>query len=327
MIPYEKVNTMDFSQNLRNLEQELAAMVFGQQPALDAIAKKIKSSFFFQSEKKRPIAVFLFLGPTGVGKTEVAKSLARIIFNSEENLIRIDMSEYFEKHQLARLIGAPPGYIGYDDDGQLTSAVRKKPFSIVLLDEVEKAHRDVLKIFLQVFDDGRLTDGKGRVTDFSNTIIIMTSNVGSQLFLAQSAEKKAIGFLEGEEEAPRVEPAVLFGVELKKHFLPEFLNRIDEVLCFSSLDRETLKKIACSKLEDAARSLLERKITLKWDESVLEAILAASNSAEFGAREILRTIEKLIKYPLIDFILEHNITGEKTILAAASGGKVTFRDS
>ncbi len=322
-IPFEKVNVLDLSANLKNLEEEMLKSVFGQDEAVKSICHKLKTAFFFSSEKKRPLGIFLLLGPSGVGKTETARSLARIIFGSAEKLIRLDMSEYFDRHQLARLVGAPPGYIGYEEDGQLVAAVRKNPYSLILLDEIEKAHPDVLKIFLQIFDAGRLTDSKGRVADFSSTIIIMTSNAGSEIFSTKKV-KAGIGFL-GENGQHRNDNIFQQAQKaLQKYFLPEFLNRIDEILFYRHLTTEILQKIASALLGDQAAQLREKGIVLKWTEQLVDLIIAESSCRFSGAREIQRTIERIVQYPLVEFLLHKAEQTKNTILIAVQNNQVVF---
>jgi ATP-dependent Clp protease ATP-binding subunit ClpC len=257
-------------------------------------------------QANRPIATFLFLGPTGVGKTELAKALAETVFGDEQAVIRIDMSEYMERHAVARLIGAPPGYVGYDEGGQLTERVRRRPYSVILLDEIEKAHPDVNNVLLQVFDDGRLTDGKGRVVDFSNTIIIATSNLGASIIM-DNLEKP-----EADRQAEKAIREELMGV-LKGHFRPEFLNRIDEIIVFHGLSRENIHSIVQIQLERVERTAAAQDITLKIDESVIDHLADAGYRPEFGARELKRQIRQELETRLAKEILGDRLKSGDTV--------------
>lgn len=285
-IPVSKLNTSE-SQKLLNLEQNLNKRVMGQDEALKRVSDAILRSRAGISDEHRPIGSFLFLGPTGVGKTEVAKALAENLFDSENHIVRIDMSEYMEKFSVSRLLGAPPGYVGYEEGGQLTEAVRRKPYSIVLLDEVEKAHPDVFNVLLQVLDDGRLTDSLGRVVDFKNTILIMTSNIGSE-YLLDGVNK---------ENTSKVES------ELKLHFKPEFLNRIDDIIFFNPLDKTVIKKVVNKFIKQLENRLSKLQIRLELSESALEAIIDRGFDQVYGARPIKRFIEKEIETPLSRLII------------------------
>jgi len=260
-------------------------------------------------EGRRPIATFYFLGPTGVGKTELAKALAEVVFGDEDAMIRIDMSEYQERHTVARLIGAPPGYVGFEEGGQLTERVRRRPYSVLLLDEFEKAHPDVQNILLQVFDDGRLTDGKGRVIDFTNTIIIATSNVGSELI------QRNLQAPEGErKDYEKLKEDLL--VLLRKYLRPEFLNRIDEIIVFHALDREQIRKIVGLQLERVKRMARGQGITLEFDQSLVDHLADVGYRPEYGARELRRQIRSLVETELASAMLKGDI-GE--------GDVVTFK--
>ncbi|MGF6772241.1 ATP-dependent Clp protease ATP-binding subunit ClpC [Paraburkholderia sp. GAS199] len=292
--------TQEERQKLLDMEDKLRERVVGQDDAVVAVSDAVRLSRAGLGQANRPIATFLFLGPTGVGKTELAKALAETVFGDEQAVIRIDMSEYMERHAVARLIGAPPGYVGYDEGGQLTERVRRRPYCVILLDEIEKAHPDVNNVLLQVFDDGRLTDGKGRVVDFSNTIIIATSNLGASIIM-DNLEKPETGRLD--EKALRGE---LMGV-LKGHFRPEFLNRIDEVIVFHGLSRENIRSIVQIQLERVVRTAAAQDITLKMDESLVDHLADAGYRPEFGARELKRQIRQELETRLAKEILKGNL--------------------
>jgi ATP-dependent Clp protease ATP-binding subunit ClpB len=304
---------------LVTMEERLRLRVVGQDPALERVANAIRRSRAGLSDPKRPIGSFIFLGPTGVGKTELARALAEFLFDDEHALIRIDMSEYMEKHSVARLIGAPPGYVGYEEGGQLTEQVRRRPYSVVLFDEIEKAHPDVFNVLLQIMDDGRLTDGKGRVVDFKNTIIIMTSNIGSQLLQAEGIRSDA----EFELAAQQVQNL------LHSHFKPEFLNRVDDIIVFRPLGKEQLVKIIELRLEDVRRLLADRKISLELTDAAKDLLLTQGYDPNFGARPLKRSIQKLIQDPLALKILDGEILhGDHVVVEAdRKTGKMTFEVS
>jgi len=279
---------------LANLEERLRGRVVGQDEAVSAVAGAIRRSRAGLSDPDRPIGSFLFLGPTGVGKTELAKALAECLFDSEKAMIRIDMSEYMEKFSVQRLIGAPPGFVGYEEGGQLTEAVRRKPYSIILLDEIEKAHSDVFNILLQVLDDGRLTDGQGRVVSFKNAIIIMTSNVGSQFireFTEMDDEKSKKMTIEG---------------ALRATFRPEFLNRIDDIVTFNSLNMTSIEPIVDLQLEDVRKRLAEHNITLEVTPAALEHLSIDGYDPVFGARPLKRLIQRVV----VDAVAEKIVAGK-----------------
>jgi len=257
---------------------------------LRAVADTVRRARAGIQDATRPLGSFIFLGPTGVGKTELARSLAEFLFDDEKAMVRLDMSEYMEKHTVSRLIGAPPGYVGYEEGGQLTEAIKRRPYSILLLDEIEKAHSDVFNILLQILDDGRLTDGKGRTVDFKNTIIIMTSNIGSQVIkeLSQDFEK--------------MEKKVREMLEI--HFRPEFLNRVDEILIFKSLSKETILKIVSLQIEELKKRLSERKIQIEVSKKAQARLVEKGYDPSFGARPLKRTIQQDIQNPLALKILE-----------------------
>ena len=292
---------------LVTMEDRLRQRVLGQETALERVSNAIRRSRAGLSDPKRPIGSFIFLGPTGVGKTELARALAEFLFDDEHALIRIDMSEYMEKHAVSRLIGAPPGYVGYEEGGQLTEQVRRRPYSVILFDEIEKAHADVFNILLQIMDDGRLTDGKGRTVDFRNTVIIMTSNIGSA-YLQADTMRTADEFA----AASKLVVNALHG-----HFKPEFLNRVDDVIVFRPLGREQLVKIIELRLEDVRRLLAERKISLELTEAAKDVLFTEGFDPNFGARPLKRAIQKLVQDPLALKILDGEILhGDHVIVDA-----------
>ncbi len=300
---------------LLELGKELHKRVIGQDQAVVAVADSILRARSGLKDPAKPIGSFLFLGPTGVGKTELARALAECLFDDERALIRLDMSEYQEKHTISRLVGAPPGYIGHEDGGQLTEAVRRKPFSVLLFDEIEKAHHDVFNILLQVLDDGRLTDGQGRVVDFKNTLIILTSNIGSQKILQFKGTH--VG-----EVFDRMESAVT--EELKKHFRPEFLNRIDDTIVFHGLTMKDLGQILDIQMNRLRKRLAERQITLTVSEQVKEKLVEIGYEPAFGARPLKRTIQKEMETPIARKLLEGSIRDGQEILVGLEGDKLTF---
>jgi len=304
---------------LINMEDRLRLRVIGQDEALERVANAIRRSRAGLSDPKRPIGSFIFLGPTGVGKTELARALAEFLFDDERAMIRIDMSEYMEKHAVSRLIGAPPGYVGYEEGGQLTEQVRRHPYAVVLFDEIEKAHPDVFNILLQIMDDGRLTDGKGRHVDFKNTVIIMTSNLGSS-YLQSESVRSADGF----EEASKQVMGALHG-----HFKPEFLNRVDDVIIFHPLGKEQLVKIVDLRLEDLRRLLADRKISLELTDGAKEQLFTEGYDPNFGARPLKRAIQKLVQDPLALKILDGEVLhGDHVIVGAdKKAAKMTFKVS
>ena len=301
---------------LINMEDRLRLRVIGQDAALERVANAIRRSRAGLSDPKRPIGSFIFLGPTGVGKTELARALAEFLFDDERAMVRIDMSEYMEKHAVSRMIGAPPGYVGYDEGGQLTEAVRRHPYAVVLFDEIEKAHPDVFNILLQIMDDGRLTDGKGRKVDFKNTVIIMTSNLGSA-YLQSENIRSADGF----ERASKQVMEALHG-----HFKPEFLNRVDDIIIFHPLGKEELVKIVDLRLEDLRRLLADRKISLELTEAAKELLFTEGYDPNFGARPLKRAIQKLVQDPLALKILDGAVLhGDHVVVDAdKKAGKMTF---
>jgi ATP-dependent Clp protease ATP-binding subunit ClpB len=297
-------------QKLLRLEEELHHRVVGQDEAVRAVADAVIRARAGIKDPKRPIGSFIFLGPTGVGKTELARALAATLFDDEDNMVRIDMSEYMEKHTVARLIGAPPGYVGYEEGGQLTEAVRRKPYSVVLLDEIEKAHPDVFNVLLQVIDDGRLTDGHGRTVNFKNTVIIMTSNIGSQFILE----------MRGADEATyqRMREQVLDA--LRRQFRPEFLNRVDEVVVFRALTEDQLTKIVDIQLEGLRRRLAERRITLEVSETAKAHLAREGYDPVFGARPLKRVIQREVETPVARMIVGGKLLEGGTVRVDVSGG-------
>jgi ATP-dependent Clp protease ATP-binding subunit ClpB len=282
------------TQKLVHMEERLRQRVVGQEDALEHVANAVRRSRSGLSDPKRPIGSFIFMGPTGVGKTELARALAEFLFDDERALVRLDMSEYMEKHSVARMIGAPPGYVGYEEGGQLTEQIRRHPYAVVLLDEIEKAHPDVFNILLQILDDGRLTDGKGRAVDFRNTVIIMTSNVGSAAIfdLAAKDPKRA------REEALEALRAV---------FRPEFLNRVDDIIMFRPLEKKQIEKIIDLQLAQVTALLADRKIVLRLTHSARELILQEGYDPVYGARPLKRAIQRLIQDSLALQILDGKI--------------------
>jgi ATP-dependent Clp protease ATP-binding subunit ClpB len=291
-------------QKLLGLEQELHRRVIGQDEAVTAVAEAIIRARSGLKDPNRPIGSFIFLGPTGVGKTELARALAEFLFDDERAMIRIDMSEYQERHTVARLIGAPPGYVGYEEGGQLTEAVRRRPYSVILFDEIDKAHHDVFNVMLQILDDGRLTDGQGRVVDFKNTIVIMTSNIGSHRILEYR------GAFEG-EAYERMKGAVL--EEMRHHFRPEFLNRVDEIIVFHALSEEHLKEIAEIQLDRLRRRLAERNISLEMTDAARTRLVRMGYDPLFGARPLKRAIQREIETPLGRRILKGEVRDGQTV--------------
>ncbi|MGA8160570.1 MAG: AAA family ATPase, partial [Acidobacteriaceae bacterium] len=300
---------------LVQMEDRLRERVVGQDVALSIVANAIRRSRAGLSDPKKPIGSFIFLGPTGVGKTETARALAEFLFDDEQAMIRLDMSEYMEKHAVARMIGAPPGYIGYDEGGQLTEAVRRRPYSVILLDEIEKAHPDVFNVLLQVLDDGRLTDSKGRVVDFKNTVLIMTSNLGAA-FLQGESLKDETAFGHATESVMRV---------LREHFRPEFLNRVDDVVIFRPLQEEQLQHIVDLRLKDLEKLLADRHITIELTPAARHQIFTSGYDRAYGARPLKRAIQRLIQDPLAMKILDGEVLhGDHVRIDANKSGPLRF---
>lgn len=321
-IPVAKIAEEE-SETLLHLEEELHKRVVGQDEAVTAVAKAVRRARAGLKDPKRPIGSFLFLGPTGVGKTELARALASSLFGDESAMIRLDMSEYMEKHTVSRLVGAPPGYVGYEEGGQLTDAVRRKPYSVILLDEVEKAHADFFNILLQVLDDGRLTDSQGRTVDFRNTVIIMTSNLGAKALHKNSPElgflaaKKSDFNVDGNKEIEFKEAKKLVMDAVKRHFRPEFLNRIDEMIVFHPLTEEDLKEIVTILMSDVTKRLGERDLQLEITPEAMKFLVKEGSDFTMGARPLKRAIQRLIEDPVSDLILKGDAKEGKIIKADA----------
>ncbi|MBQ8515967.1 MAG: AAA family ATPase [Akkermansia sp.] len=292
------------------MEERLGKRLIGQKEAVKAVSDAVRRSRAGLQDENRPLGSFIFLGPTGVGKTELAKALAEFLFDDEAAMVRIDMSEYMEKHSVSRLIGAPPGYVGYDEGGQLTETVRRRPYSVVLFDEIEKAHPDVFNVLLQVLDDGRITDGQGRTVDFTNTVLIMTSNIGSQFILneqdATARNTKALDALRG-------------------HFRPEFLNRIDEIIIFDRLLESDLKLIVNIQLERVRKRLAARNLSLELSDTAAALVATHGYDPVYGARPLKRAIQHDILDPLSLAILEGRYPEGSTIRVDAENGHIIFR--
>ncbi|MBI1728305.1 MAG: AAA family ATPase, partial [Candidatus Rokubacteria bacterium] len=297
-------------QKLVQMEERLSRRVVGQAEAITAVANAVRRARSGLSDPNRPIGSFLFLGPTGVGKTELARALAEFLFDDERAMIRIDMSEYMEKHTVSRLIGAPPGYVGYEEGGQLTEAVRRRPYSVVLFDEIEKAHGDVFNVLLQLLDDGRLTDGHGRTVDFRNTVVIMTSNLGSHLFR--------------EEQDPKRLRAEIMET-LRQSLRPEFLNRIDEIVVFKALGRDEIGRIVKIQAAYLMKRLADKRITLTLSPAAEDLLAREGYDPVYGARPLKRTIQRLIQDPLALKLLEGEFKDGDTVVADAEGGEIVFR--
>jgi ATP-dependent Clp protease ATP-binding subunit ClpB len=294
---------------LVRMEERLHRRVVGQDEAIRAVSNAVRRARAGLQDPNRPIGSFIFLGPTGVGKTELARALAEFLFDDENNLIRIDMSEYQERHTVARLIGAPPGYVGYDEGGQLTEAVRRKPYSVVLFDEIEKAHPEVFNALLQLLDDGRLTDGHGRTVDFKNTVVIMTSNIGSHFIMEMGIEAAHDRVLEA----------------LRQEFRPEFLNRVDEIVVFHSLSRDDLARIVDIQLEQLEKRLADRKLTLTLTDAARRFLAERGYDPVFGARPLKRAIQHDLQDALAMAMLEGEFGEGDTVRVDAAGDKLVFQ--
>ena len=321
-IPVKKL-TQDENEKLKNLEKTLHERVIGQNEAVEAVAKAIRRGRVGLKDPNRPIGSFLFLGPTGVGKTELSKALAETLFGNENAMIRIDMSEYMEPHSVSKLIGSPPGYVGFDEGGQLTEKIRRKPYSVILLDEVEKAHPDVMNMLLQILDDGRLTDAQGRTVNFKNTVIIMTSNIGARLI----TDKNILGFSnnnnkneETQKEYETIKKDVM--VELKKQFRPEFINRIDEIIVFHKLNNEDIRKIMDIMLNQLISRLKEQEIDIEIDESVKKILIEKGVDIKYGARPLKRTIQNILEDKIAEAMLDGKITVSKKAKVIAENEEV-----
>ena len=320
-VPVTKL-TEGESERLLNLEKTLHARVIGQNDAVVAISKAIRRARVGLKSPNRPIGSFIFCGPTGVGKTELAKALAEAIFGSEDNMIRVDMSEFMEKHSTAKLIGSPPGYVGYDDGGHLTELVRKKPYSVILFDEIEKAHPDVFNIMLQILDDGRLTDAKGRYINFKNTVIIMTSNVGASMITTTSKLGFSTSSDESKDKYEKLKETVT--EEMKKAFRPEFLNRIDETIVFAHLSKEEIRQIVDLMLKDLFKRLAERDLSVEVTDEVKDHLAKDGYSEAYGARPLRRLIQRKIEDMLAEEILSGKYAPGDTIKITLVDDKIAF---
>ncbi len=325
-IPAKKI-TQDENEKLKNLEKNLHERVVGQNEAVEAVSKAIRRGRVGLKDPKRPIGSFLFLGPTGVGKTELSKALAECLFGDESAMIRVDMSEYMESHSVSKLIGSPPGYVGFDEGGQLTEKVRRRPYSVILFDEIEKAHPDVMNMLLQILEDGRLTDSQGRTVNFKNTVVIMTSNLGARLI----TDKKTLGFTNSEnaensiKEYEETKREVL--AELKKELRPEFINRIDEIIVFHKLTDEEIKDIIDIMLKDVTARLKDQKIEIEIDSSVKELIASKGVDKSFGARPLRRTIQSMLEDKLAEEILDGKLQKGKDTKIIAENEEIKIESA
>jgi ATP-dependent Clp protease ATP-binding subunit ClpB len=298
---------------LLQMESNLHQRVIGQDAALTAVANAVRRSRAGLQDPNRPVGSFIFLGPTGVGKTETARALAEFMFDDEQAMVRIDMSEFMEKHSVSRLIGAPPGYVGYDEGGTLTEAVRRRPYGVVLFDEIEKAHPDVFNVFLQILDDGRLTDGQGRTVDFRNVVLIMTSNIGSEHIVGLGSDQQS-------EIEERVNQA------LRSHFKPEFLNRIDDVIIYRQLEREQIGDIATIQLNRVKALLADKRLSLEVSDAAMDLIATRGYDPHYGARPLKRAIQRLVQDPLAMRILEGEFPEGTKIRADVASGDQTAEE-
>ena len=313
--------TKEESERLLNMEQVLHERVVGQEEAVSAVARAIRRGRVGLKDPKRPVGSFIFLGPTGVGKTELCKALAQAMFGDENAMLRLDMSEYMEKHTVSKLIGSPPGYVGFDEGGQLTEKVRRKPYSVVLFDEIEKAHPDVFNMLLQILEDGRLTDSQGRTVDFKNTVIIMTSNVGARLI---TDRQKALGFAQNEDNGKQEDVKSLVLGELKRTFRPEFLNRVDDIIVFQKLTQDEIKQIAGKLLENLASRLKTLDIGVTFTDAAVTAIADKGFDDAYGARPLRRAIQSEIEDKLSEYMLEGRVNAGQTVTCDYSDGGFTF---
>ena len=310
---------------MKNLEKNLHERVVGQNEAVEAVAKAIRRGRVGLKDPNRPIGSFLFLGPTGVGKTELSKALAEVLFGDENAMIRLDMSEYMEAHSVSKLIGSPPGYVGFEEGGQLTEKIRRKPYAVILFDEIEKAHPDVMNMLLQILEDGRLTDSTGRTVNFKNTVIIMTSNLGARLI----TDKKTLGFANNEDnkednnkEYEETKKEVMD--VLKKELRPEFINRIDEIIVFHKLNDDEISSIIDIMLKQVVERLKAQKIEIELDESVKKLIAEKGIDKNFGARPLRRTIQNLLEDRLAEEIIDGKLNKGKVTKIGVKDGKVTI---
>merc|ERR1712228_161667 len=322
-VPVSKL-TKDESEKLLQIEETLHSRIIGQHEAVAAVARAIRIARVGLKNPNRPIASFIFSGPTGVGKTELTKVLASYFFGSEESMVRFDMSEFMERHTVAKLIGSPPGYVGFNEGGQLTEAVRRRPYTVILFDEIEKAHPDVFNLFLQILEDGRLTDSRGRTVDFKNTLIILTSNVGSQV-IEKGGAGLGFQFTNNEEDASYNRIKTLVNEELKLYFKPEFLNRLDEIIVFRQLNKMEVKKIADIMLKDVVGRANEKQIKLEVTEKFKDRVVDEGFNPSFGARPLRRAIIRLVEDPLAEKILSKELSdGDSVILDVNSDGNITL---
>jgi ATP-dependent Clp protease ATP-binding subunit ClpB len=311
-VPVDKMLEGERDKLLR-MEDELAERVVGQGEAVQAVSKAVRRARAGLQDPNRPIGSFIFLGPTGVGKTELTKALADFLFDDEHAMVRIDMSEFMEKHSVSRLIGAPPGYVGYEEGGALTEAVRRRPYQVILFDEIEKAHPDVFNVLLQVLDDGRLTDGQGRTVDFKNTLIIMTSNLGSE-YLVNLTEDQDVGLVR--DDVMNV---------VRASFRPEFLNRVDEVILFHRLKKSDMGRIVAIQLKRLEDLLADRKIVLKLDEAALQWLADKGYDPAYGARPLKRVIQREVQDPLAELILSGEILDGSTVKVLEGSDRLNFK--
>ncbi|MFT5162528.1 MAG: ATP-dependent Clp protease ATP-binding subunit ClpB, partial [Alteromonadaceae bacterium] len=323
-IPVAKMLEGDREKLLR-MESKLHKRVVGQHEAVNSVSNAIRRSRAGLSDPDKPIGSFMFLGPTGVGKTELTKALASFMFDTHEAMVRLDMSEYMEKHAVARLIGAPPGYVGYDEGGYLTEAVRRKPYSVLLFDEIEKAHPDVFNILLQVLDDGRLTDGKGRTVDFKNTVIIMTSNLGSELIQEMFDRQSEISGQVNTKEQDHEKIKDMVMEVVAQHFRPEFINRVDEVVVFHPLTAEQIKSIASIQLKGLKARLEGKGYKLHITEPALKMLSEVGFDPVFGARPLKRAIQQYVENPLAQAILANKIDANSTLLLDCQDGELKIK--
>ena len=321
-IPVNKIASGE-SERLLHMEEILHKRVVGQDEAVTAVAKAIRRGRVGLKDPKRPVGSFLFLGPTGVGKTELSKALAEVMFGDENSIIRVDMSEYMEKHTVSRLIGSPPGYVGFEDGGQLTEKVRRKPYSVILFDEIEKAHPDVFNVMLQILDDGMVTDAKGRKIDFKNTVIVMTSNIGAK----NITEQKKFGFAPEEDSFKKTQDNIRNDVmtELKRNFRPEFLNRIDDIIVFKQLNKDDIKQIAVKMTESVIKRLADMGITLAVDDSAIELLSDKGFDVVYGARPLRRAIQSMLEDKVAEKMLEGVLTNGSSVTASAEDGVIVFK--
>lgn len=319
-IPLAKISESE-TEKLKNLENELHKRVVGQEEAVSAVARAIRRSRVGLKDPNRPIGSFLFLGPTGVGKTELTKALAESLFGSESSMIRVDMSEFMEQHSVSKLIGSPPGYVGYEEAGGLTEQVRKKLYSVILFDEIEKAHPDVMNLLLQILDDGRLTDSQGRVVNFKNTVIIMTSNIGAR----NITDKKTLGFgnSKSDEEYENIKKDVM--QEVKQMLKPEFINRIDEIIVFHKLTRNNIENIIDIMLDGVKEKMLKQNVSLNVEQSAKEFILDHGIDENFGARPLKRTIQNYIEDKLAESILDGISKENNELIISAENNEIVVK--